>query len=374
MLFSRLDKYIFTQSLIGLAIALGSICVSIVLVDLVEQLRVISGVKSAGFTTALYFSLIRVPGLVEQTTPITILIAALLTYTGLSRRSEIIAMRAAGISAWRFLAPLGALAILLGLCVIFIIGPASAKLNKLYEFKRDNLLSQLQITNTIDKSVVSFLNISTKNQQLVLIGTPLNNKNSNYKNATILEYQKDGTNFIRRIDSANISISANKIIANECLISNAGVANQRINLIEYEIMPESRNSSTIEASSLPLWELPKAAQKAKISGGSPQKYWLRFYKLLAMPLTMLSMALFAGIMSVGLDRSGGKVKSVFIALAVGLLMYFGNDFAALLASNGKLPVAIAALCPPLFVLGATLAFISSREDGDIVSQSHDIAL
>ena len=46
-------------------------------------------------------------------------------------------------------------------------------------------------------------------------------------------------------------------------------------------------------------------------------------------------------------------------------MFFLGDMTGLLATSGILPPFIAAFCPPIFILAATLAFFSMREDGEV---------
>lgn len=360
---TRLDRYIFIQSLIGFIIAISAISVAIILVDLVEQMRAISGIENTSFLTALYFTFIRLPGLVEQTTPITILIAALLTFTGMSRHSEIIAMRAAGVSAWRFLAPLGTLAFGIGVLVVIFVGPLAANLNQSYELQKSKLNNNITITgpNSIKQS---WTTMPIKNGQIVVTGIQkLNNANEKYyENGFIIELSQDGKTFIRRIDAKNIIIKSNALIANDCVVSKIGLARENIAQISLEFDKSNAETTNVDAKSLPIWDLPNAAYKAKISGGSPEKFWLRFYRLISLPITMLAIALFAGLMSIGLDRSGGKAKSVFLAICVGMLMFFINDFAGLLATSGQIPAFVAAFLPPIFVLSSTLYFLSIRED------------
>ena len=54
---------------------------------------------------ALRLTLLKTPMLVEQTLPFVVLAGAMMAVIGLNRSSELVAMRAAGVSAWRFLAP-----------------------------------------------------------------------------------------------------------------------------------------------------------------------------------------------------------------------------------------------------------------------------
>ena len=50
---NRLDLYIFRLTLFGILVAAGGVCLSIILVDIVEQLRNVSGVANANTFTAL---------------------------------------------------------------------------------------------------------------------------------------------------------------------------------------------------------------------------------------------------------------------------------------------------------------------------------
>jgi lipopolysaccharide export system permease protein len=65
---------------------------------------------------------------------------SILTYSQLSRRSEIPAVRAAGVSAWRFLGPVMVLAVVVGASMVMIIDPLATRLNQDFQAERDRLL------------------------------------------------------------------------------------------------------------------------------------------------------------------------------------------------------------------------------------------
>ena len=76
-------------------------------------------------------SLFRVPQLLEKLMPFCVLIGAMTCYLALSRRLELVVARAAGVSAWQFIAPALASAILLGLVATTAYNPVSANLREL---------------------------------------------------------------------------------------------------------------------------------------------------------------------------------------------------------------------------------------------------
>ena len=111
----RIQRYVFRECLMALLLTLGIIVLAIVLVDVVEQMRTIgSRTPDHGIMTAFQLTMMKTPGLIMETLPFAMLVGSILTFSQLSRRSEIPAIRAAGVSAWRFLGPAMVLALRAG--------------------------------------------------------------------------------------------------------------------------------------------------------------------------------------------------------------------------------------------------------------------
>ncbi len=110
----------------------ASIFVLLVLVDYIEMvtqdLRAGLGLRDLMVAqTSLY----RVPQLLEKMMPFCILIGAMTCYLALSRRLELVVARAAGVSAWQFISPALASAIVLGVLATVAYNPMSANLREL---------------------------------------------------------------------------------------------------------------------------------------------------------------------------------------------------------------------------------------------------
>src|SRR5690349_15075833 len=117
----RIQRYIFRQCLMSLGLTLGIILLAIVLVDVVEQMRTIGSRTQIGLQTAFQLTLMKTPGLIMDTLPFAMLVGSILAYSQLGRRSEIPAVRAAGVSAWRFLGPVMVLAGLMGVLMVTVV-------------------------------------------------------------------------------------------------------------------------------------------------------------------------------------------------------------------------------------------------------------
>ncbi|MEP3302609.1 MAG: LptF/LptG family permease, partial [Roseibium sp.] len=78
----------------------------IFLVDFNESSRRLSAAADYTVLTGLLISLLRVPTVLQLLIPFVVLIASIATLLQLNRKYELVVTRAAGVSAWQFLAPL----------------------------------------------------------------------------------------------------------------------------------------------------------------------------------------------------------------------------------------------------------------------------
>src|ERR1700694_6008998 len=100
-----LGRY-FAMRFFGAVMAVfAGVFVLIVLIDYMELRRRASDVPNVSPLMVAMTSFYRVPQLMERMLPFAILIGAMGCYLSLSRRLELVIARAAGISAWQFVAP-----------------------------------------------------------------------------------------------------------------------------------------------------------------------------------------------------------------------------------------------------------------------------
>ena len=104
--------------------------VLVVLIDYVELMRRASQIPNVSAWTVAKTSFFRVPQVTERLMPFAVLIGAMSCFLNLSRRLELIVARAAGMSAWQFVAPSVVVALLLGIGATAIYNPLSATLRE----------------------------------------------------------------------------------------------------------------------------------------------------------------------------------------------------------------------------------------------------
>ena len=128
MMTNTLGRYFAGRFVVSAVGVFFSIFLLLVLVDYIEMVRKTSGLVSVSAIMVAQTSLYRVPQLLEKMMPFCVLIGAMTCYLALSRRLELVVARAAGVSAWQFIAPALASAILLGFLATTAYNPMSANL------------------------------------------------------------------------------------------------------------------------------------------------------------------------------------------------------------------------------------------------------
>ena len=114
MIGTTLSRY-FGMRFLGAVVAIfAGALVLVAMVDFIEMLRRSSDVKDVSTLFVAQITLYRLPYLTERLMPFSVLVGAMSCYLNLSRRLELVIARAAGVSAWQFIAPAIVIAMLIG--------------------------------------------------------------------------------------------------------------------------------------------------------------------------------------------------------------------------------------------------------------------
>lgn len=98
------------------------------LFDTIELLRRAAKVEGLPVSLVLQMGLFKLPDVGQQIFPFAVLFSALFTFWQLTRRSELVVVRAAGLSVWQFMMPLAFAAFLIGTVQMMVVNPVGALL------------------------------------------------------------------------------------------------------------------------------------------------------------------------------------------------------------------------------------------------------
>jgi lipopolysaccharide export system permease protein len=375
----RIQRYIFRECVTSLALTLGIILLAIVLVDVVEQMRTIGGRTQIGIDTAFMLTMMKTPGLVLETLPFAMLVGSILTYSQLSRRSEIPAIRAVGVSAWRFLGPVMALAVLVGVLMVTVLDPLATRLNADFEATRARLLGNSTPVNSgvwlSQGDLEAGANagptaLPSTNQQAIIHGRRVVNRGQALENVTFWYFRPgpggpSDREFTHRIDAKRAELTPGFWQLTGVVENRVGGEIQRTETLA---LPTNLGGGTLlsrfaSSKTIPFWDLPSFIAAGKAAGMETGDYVLKYNTLLAMPVFMLAMALIGAVVCLRLARAGGLSRLVGAGALAGFVLYFTNRLASGMSASGATPPEAAAWCPPLFALFAVLTLLAHAEDG-----------
>ena len=365
----RLTRYIMGQVAGGLLLALAIILAMTVVVDFVELSRTVGTRAQVSPLSLFYLALMRAPSFVEVTLPFIFLFGVMWSMFRLNRRSELVVMRAAGVSAWRFIGPAVALSLVLGAGATTVLNPAGARLTAEFERQRASLLASGQATIGVSEEGV-WLREARADSQLVINAPRTEEGGRRLVSPTLYFYDLNGDappQFSRRIDAAEGVLRAGFWQLEDAWETDPDPDSLPIQHASIAIPTSHVAEGLLETLGAPetqsFWNLRRQARLLREAGFSASAYDLHWHQLLAMPLSLIAMTVVAAAASLRLARRGGAFQLAAIGAAVGFLLFFAKSFLAALATTGVMPIGLAAWAAPAFTLLGGLFIIATVEDG-----------
>jgi len=362
-MFSRLGRYVIARVVVGILIALVAVLASILLIDLVEQMRTVGTRADVTLWDALRLTLLKTPMLVEQTLPFVVLAGVMMAIIGLNRSSELVAMRASGVSAWRFLAPAAFAGIVIGILTVTLLNPIGAYAFREFESERADELAR---ANDSEGSGV-WIRQGSENGQVVIHAETVDPSGSSLQGATFMffEEQQETLRFTRRIFAERAVLRPGFWqLTNIVEATPGGRPVRHTNLaIPTTLDATEMIDRFVTPASLSFWELPGFIREAREAGFAPTRYELKWQSLLAYPLLLAAMAGLGAAFSLQLQRLGNLAQWGAAGVGIGLFLFFYSQFAGAFAMTQTVPAAVAAWSAPFAGMFIALALVSFMEDG-----------
>lgn len=358
---SRLSRYIFVQTLGGVAIAAAMALSAIVLVDVVEQVRVVGTRAELSLSTAAQLTALRAPYLFEQTLPFVILAGILFSMVRLTRRNEITIMRASGISPWRLAFPAMTLAVLIGMASTAALSPLGSILQRRYEIARN------AITNTnAAHSDAFWISQGDKDGEIILRAERADPGQARLFGVTAFLFFQDKQNrrrFLRRLEAreAELVPGAWRLLdVQEASPFDLPAHHDEVSFAS-TLGREAFSRNALSPALTSVYSLPRVIRTSKLAGLAPRAYEVRLHTLLAVPILLAAMALIAVAFSNRLHRLGGVSSWIALGVGTGFTAYFLGQISGALASIGAAPAIAAGWGPPMAALFAAGAALSAGE-------------
>ncbi len=364
-MFSLLNRYIALRIFRSILLAFLIVTGIIMLVDFVEGTRNIGGDGDIGTGTLFLMTLLKAPRLIEQTIPFVVLFGVMGALYSLNRRSELIVMRASGLSAWRFLSPAIMVTATLGLVWAALFNPLASISMNAYENLAEEVTGQADIADTDH----IWLREGNDIGQTVIYAARADILQRKLFDTTfyIFTINKDGVAvFERRLDAEEAELVTQgywqlrnviENIAGELPLIQTAISLPTRITIE-DIRNKARNSALP-----PFWDIPAAISKTEQAGFSAVGLRMQLNKLLALPVMLIAMTVIAAGVSMHLTREGGALRLLIFGGALGFAVYFADSIVSAFGEASVLPIMLAAWSIPIFVLFMGLSYLAHIEDG-----------
>jgi len=362
----RIERYVLGRTLAAVGMALAVIAAVIALVQFVDLSRTVGVRADTGVAQLFWLTLLRCPAIILVLAPFMFLFGGIGAFVGLNRSSELVAMRAAGVSAWRFILPSAAAAFMIGVLTVTVLNPVAAFLNARYEAERGRLMDSAMASTPRDV----WLRQGDDRNQIVIHakGRAVINGAVRLRGVSLFIYQKNaqGTpEFKRRLEAGEATLMPGFWRLTDVREAAAGENSVRSDTLSIlsTLDAEAAMERFASPEAIAFWRLPAAIHQTELAGFSAAGYRLRYAQLLASPLLFAAMSILAAAFSLRLSRLGGLAGLAGAGVALGFVFFFFNEFSGALADGGIIPLYAAAWAPPLVALLSGLTLLCYTEDG-----------
>ncbi len=321
MITKTLSRYFamrFLGSVIGSFVGVVALAA---MIDYVELMRRGADWPNATAWLLAKISMYRVPQLAERIMPFSVLVGAMSCYLTLSRRLELVVARAAGVSAWQFVAPAMLAAFLFGAVATTVYNPISAMLHERSkrleaDMQGENLSALQQSTSGLwvrqkSNDGAAIINASTSREQ----GTQLGG-------VSVYTFDISG-HFQERIEAKSASLQQGYWQLEDARIYATGKAPdlETSYRLPTNLTLEQVRESFATPETVPFWQLPTYIELADRAGLLAAGYRLQYQQLLAKPFLLAAMVLLAASVSLRFFRFGGVQKMVLSGISAGFLVF-----------------------------------------------------
>ncbi len=360
--------YIARRFLVMLMRVVALFFVVMVLVDGVDQLRR-SGKATVGLADAMALAALNVPSSLYQILPILVLLAGIAMFIGLARSSELVVMRAAGLSALRFLIAPVAMALLAGAFTVTVLNPLVAATQKRYDDLRAQFSGEGERVLSIGETGL-WLRQGDGDRQTVIHAGRANSDGTELFDVTFLSFDDEGRPETR-VEAGRAVLEPGAWVLSQARRWSLLAANPETTAtpledgfrLESELTADGIRDSFGTPSAIGLWDLPAFIADLERAGFSARQYRVWLQMELAQPLLFAAMLLIAAGFTMRHARFGQTGKMVLLAVLAGIVIFFLRNFAQVLGQNGQIPVALAAWAPPVAASMLALGLLLHLEDG-----------
>ncbi len=288
--------------------------------------------------------------------PVTTLLGGIVALINLQRHSELVVMKAAGLSIWHILrGPVIAMA-LIGLVISFLADTEVTKLARFIE-------PAPQVSGTsIGASNEIWLEQSAGDKRFIMRADRALPDAVGLADVTVFL----GQDFdLRRIEAQKAVLDTGLWAFDDAIVIGANGAPRHVKsyFLETDATRADLTLRLTSTSDLTFFELANALSSGLSDPDLTSAAATRFSRLLALPLMLVGTLLIAFAFTAGYRRTGSFGGTILYGIVLGFVMFVVNEMAEQAGTSGVLTPSIAAWGPAIVTVVIGLTVLLYREDG-----------
>lgn len=364
-----LSLYISRQFVLATVAMLLALTGLTSLFDFLELLRRSASRPDTTFGLITEVAALRLPYLALQILPFAILLGSIGCFWRLTRSSELIVARAAGVSAWEFLTAPTFCALLFGVVAVTVGTPLSSIMFARAEQLENSFLSVgggPMALNSGDLWLRQSDRALTPQGVAIIHARDVQLQRKRLTASSVSVFRLDaGDRLLARIEATHTVLDPGHWALSDARTLRP---DQPPGPVEQVSLPTDLTVDRVQESfsspdTLSVWALPGFIRLLRRSGFSSVRHRLHFQSLLALPLLCATMTLVGAGFSMRPARRGGVARMIGSGVAAGFALFMISKIAEEFGQSGALPVELAAWAPAASGLMLAVALLLHMEDG-----------
>lgn len=357
-----IDKYLIKQFLQTIAFGLLGFTIIFIVIDAMENLDDFID-QSVPALKIIHYYIVFSPDIIRLVTPIAVLFAALFTAGKAANLSELTAIKASGVSLFRFMLPFIITTFFISMFSIYFSGYVVPMANK----------TKLNIEQEYLKKNISFSgsNIYFQDSKQRIVSISFFDNNSNRANRISIQdfNTKDLKQMQSRIDAVSMTYDTLKhvwIAYNGIKRDFFGKKQDAEYFTEYQIpdlnfSPVDLLQKQTRPSEMNLSELKKLIKSQENAGNDPTSTLIEYHSRIAFAMTSVIVVLFGLPISAN-KRKGGIASQVGLNILVTFLYLVFMKVSQAFGKNGSLnPIITAWIANFIFMIAAAINLWRARQ-------------
>ncbi len=338
---------------------LAALVIILQTLDLLGESGKILRVAGNGDAELWHYVSLRLPQLIARFLPFSVLLGTLITLATLNQNSEIVSMKAAGISAHQIIAPLMVASLLIAaITFVFqerIVTRATASLAAWQAVDYGKIPKESGIAN----------NVWVRDGDDLIYAASVSGRGASTRLTGVKLYDREGGTLVRTVEAESGRPAQGGWLLERPTLFNVADTTQKSApslVVAQGVDPTQFTLANVDPDEQDFATLKGSIRQMEEAGRPTGPLQAGLWHKISGPLSAVLMPLLAGVAAFGLARSGQLAVRAIIGMALGFAYFVADNFALAMGNFGAYPPLLAAWAPfALFLLIGETVLIRTEE-------------